>query len=65
MSKKKKEVLPQCQATLPDIYGGPEHVCELQQHSKYVKHRVGAVSWTNGGAERLRAEMAAKRAIKV
>ena len=57
-----------CEATCPDDGGGPDYVCELpeghdeQRHSRppgvkwSQKHRDGGVTWTNGGAERLKEE---------
>jgi hypothetical protein len=50
-----------CGAACPDMKGGPDFVCELEEHSKFKKHRQGGVSWTDGGAERLREEKAAKQ----
>jgi hypothetical protein len=58
MADMKMEV--KCGATCPDVNGGPDFVCELEEHSKFKKHRQGGVSWTGGGAERVRAEIAEK-----
>ena len=53
----KKEI---CKATCPNELGGPDFVCELEEHSKFKKHRQGSATWTDGGAERVRAEIAEK-----
>jgi hypothetical protein len=53
--KKQQE---KCGTHCPDVNGGPDFVCELEEHSKFKKHRQGGVTWTDGGAERVRAEIA-------
>jgi len=50
----------QCEATCPDTKGG-DFECELEEgHSKFKKHRQGGMTWTDGGAQRVREELAEK-----
>lgn len=55
-----------CGATCPDEKGGPDYVCQRPKHKLYpaAKHcdnRNGLVEWTQGGADRIAAELAAKK----
>jgi hypothetical protein len=50
----------QCGATHPNENGGPDYVCERKKgHSGKHDSPVGPM-WTDGGAERVRQEIAAK-----
>jgi hypothetical protein len=55
-----------CGATCPNQDGGADYVCQRPKHARYpaAKHwddREGYVSWTQGGADRIAAELAAKK----
>jgi hypothetical protein len=52
-----------CGATCPNENGGPDWVCERPKHTLYpaAKHWNGAVSWTQGGADRIAAELVKKK----
>ena len=46
-----------CESTLPNRNGGPDFRCEKQNGHK-GKHSLGGGTWTDGGADRVRAEIA-------
>lgn len=52
-----------CGATCPNVNGGPDFVCQRPPHKLYpaAKHWSGGVSWTQAGADKIRAELAAKQ----
>jgi hypothetical protein len=58
MNSKLKET--KCTAVCPDVNGGSDFICELEEHSKFKKHRQGGATWTNAGAQRVREELADK-----
>ena len=49
-----------CGATCPDQHGGPDYICELRKGHRGKHDSVAGGFWTDGGAERLRQEIAAK-----
>ena len=59
-----RQISEKCGARLPNVRGGEDYVCELAPHSKFQKHCFGGVRWTDGGAERIRQEVAAKQGGK-
>jgi hypothetical protein len=59
-----EQSLAKCGARLPNTRGGDDFICELAPHNKYKKHRIGGVTWTDGGAERIRQEIATDVAAK-
>jgi hypothetical protein len=61
-----KKVVEICGATCPNEDGGPDYVCQRPKHKLYpsAKHWEGGVSWTQGGADRIATELAAKKETK-
>lgn len=65
MDSKHKEI---CGARCPNQDGGPDYICQRPKHKLYlsVKHwdnRDGLFMWTQGGADRIAAEIAGKKAV--
>lgn len=55
-----------CGARCPNENGGPDYICQRPKHKLYpaAKHlddRTGFISWTQAGADRVAAELAAKQ----
>jgi hypothetical protein len=45
-----------CEATCPDVKGGPDFECERKPGHKGKHESLAGGYWTDGGAERLREE---------
>ena len=61
-----KKVVEICGARCPNESGGPDCVCQRPKHKLYpaAKHwdnRDGLVTWTQAGADRVAAELVAKK----
>lgn len=61
-----KKAVEICRARCPNEDGGTDYICQRPKHKLYpaAKHwddRDGFMSWTQGGADRIAAELAAKK----
>jgi hypothetical protein len=54
-----------CEAVCPDEKGGPDIQCERKENHKGKHDSIThGLSWTDGGAERIRAELARRAEIE-